>query len=102
MSRASRIGISVVASLLVFVGLVLFVFPSGCNDVGGVSSWDRCITPMGTPAFSVEDWGWDSTLNVVPPVVAAVLVGLLVWAILGRISASGVKSRSQIETAQNN
>lgn len=39
---------------------------------------------MGTPAFSVEDWGWDSTLNIVPPLLAAVLVGFLVWAILGR------------------
>lgn len=72
------------ASLLVFVGLVLFVFPSGCNDIEGVSSWERCTTPMGTPGFSVEDWGWDSTLNIVPPLLAAVLVGFLVWAILGR------------------
>jgi NhaP-type Na+/H+ or K+/H+ antiporter len=102
MSRASRVGISVAASLLVFVGLVLFVFPSGCNDGGGVSSWDRCITPMGTPAFSVEDWGWDSTLNVVPPVVAAVLIGFLVCAILGRVFTSYRHRQSQNETAQNN
>jgi len=68
MSRASRIGISLLASLLVFVSLVLFVFPYACNDGGGVSSWDRCSTPMGTPALSVEDWGWHAQLNVVPPV----------------------------------
>jgi hypothetical protein len=84
MSRARRIVVSVVASLLVFVGLVQFVFPSGCNDGGGVSSWERCTTPMGTPAFSVEDWGWDATLNVVPPVLAALLAGLMVWRSLGR------------------
>ncbi|MGH9893638.1 MAG: hypothetical protein ACREA0_16955 [bacterium] len=84
MSRASHTRFSVVASLLVFIGLVLFVVPSGCNDGGGVSSWERCTTPMGTPAFSVEDWGWDAALNVVPPVVAALLVGLLVRLVLGR------------------
>lgn len=92
MSRARRIVVSVVASLIVFVGLVLFVFPSGCNEGGGVSSWERCTTPMGTPAFSVEDWGWDATLNAVPPLVAAVLVGLLVWLILGRSETNSRQS----------
>lgn len=92
MSQAARIRITIGASVLVFVGLVVFVFPSGCNDGGGVSSWERCTTPIGTPAFSVEDWGWDSTLNVVPPVVAAALVGFLVWVLLRRSEANSRSS----------
>ena len=91
MRRVTRIVVSVVASVLVFVGLVLFVFPSGCNDQGGVPSWERCTTPIGTPAFSVEDWGWDSSLNVIPPVVIAVLVGLVVrWMLRHRAARKGI------------
>jgi hypothetical protein len=89
MSRATRIAISITAAVFVVVGLVVFVFPSGCNDMGGVPSWERCITPVGTPAFSVEDWGWPATLNVIPPLAAGVLVGVLVWLVLGRSDSNG-------------
>lgn len=51
----------------------------GCADVGGVSSWERCTSAMGTPAFSVEDWGLDSTLNILIPVVSGLLVGFVTW-----------------------
>jgi NhaP-type Na+/H+ or K+/H+ antiporter len=93
MDRFTRNLISVVASVLALVGSFLFVIPSGCNDVGGVPSWERCTTPMGTPAYSVEDLGLDATLNVLPPVLIAVFVGLLVWWLLG-FSAAGDTRRS--------
>ena len=65
-----------VAALLV---AFLFLMPWGCADVGGVSSWERCTSAMGTPAFSVEDWGLDSNLNILIPVVSGLLVAIVTW-----------------------
>jgi hypothetical protein len=85
MGRTARILITVVASVLAFVAVVLFVFPSGCQDLGGVPSWERCTTYLGTPAFSVEDFGWGSELNIVVPLVATALVAVGTWWLLGRL-----------------
>ena len=54
----------VIGAIVYFYALV----PSGCDDGGEQSSFERCITYLGTPAFSVEDYGWDATLNVIPPI----------------------------------
>ena len=48
----------------------LFLMAWACNDVGGVPSWERCSTIMGTPGFSVEDWGLDNDLNGLIPIVS--------------------------------
>jgi hypothetical protein len=84
MKRSTRISLTAVASVVGFALVLLFVVPSGCNESGGAPSWERCTTIMGTPAVSVEDLGLDATLNVIPPLVAAVLVGFGFWRILGR------------------
>ena len=70
----------VIGAIVYFYALV----PSGCNDGGEQSSFERCITYLGTPAFSVEDLGWDATLNVIPPIAFGLIVGLLAWRLLGR------------------
>jgi len=84
MGRTARILITVVTSIVAFVTVLLFVVPSGCSDIGRVPSWERCTTLMETPAFSVEDWGWNASLNVLPPITAAVLVGFASWLLLRR------------------
>lgn len=61
----------------------LFLMAWSCLDVGGVSSWERCSSIMGTSGFSVEDWGLDSDLDVLIPVVPGLAVGIVTW-LLGR------------------
>lgn len=95
MERFTRKVVSVLASVFALVGSLLFIVPSGCNDVGGVPSWERCITPVGTPAFSVEDLGLDSSLNVLTPIIIAVLVGLVVWWLLGRSTPSPTQTTAR-------
>jgi hypothetical protein len=73
MTVTSRRWLSVLAGV---VSGLLFLMPWGCADVGGVSSWERCTSTMGTPVFSVEDWGVDSNLNIFVPVVPGLLVGI--------------------------
>jgi hypothetical protein len=74
-----------VAALLV---AFLFLMPWGCADVE-VSSWERCTSAMGTPAFSVEDWGLDSNLNVLIPVVSGLLFSIVTWWLGGLKHADG-------------
>jgi hypothetical protein len=89
MSRARRIWLSVAAG---FVGLILYgyvLFPYGCNDGGGMSSFERCITYLGTPAFSVQDLGWNNSLDVIPPILFGLIIGFATWWLLGRRAESG-------------
>lgn len=44
--------ISISAGMAAFVLAVVFLMPRSCLDVGGVSSWERCTSAMGTPALS--------------------------------------------------
>lgn len=76
---------SVTIGVAAFIGLVLFVFPSGCADVAGMSSWERCTTFIGTPAFSFTDWDWghDNKFDIFVPLVLGVLAGGVTWWLLG-------------------
>lgn len=65
----------VVATIATFPLLV----PAGCNEEAGVPSWEQCTSFLGTPAFSVSDFGWDATLDAIQPLLVGLLVGLLVW-----------------------
>jgi NhaP-type Na+/H+ or K+/H+ antiporter len=69
----------VLLGVVAFLVAFLFLMAWGCGDVGGVSSWERCRSAMGTPAFSVEDWGLDASLNALIPVVLGLLVGIVTW-----------------------
>ena len=79
MTATSRRWLPVVAGLAAAIAAFLALMPWGCVDVDGVPSWERCTSALGTPAFSVEDWGFDSSLNILVPVVALLVVGFVAW-----------------------
>ena len=59
---------------------------AGCNDVGGVPSWERCHTWLGNPTV---DWPG-------APLFALALslgVGYLVWRLFGRVFPATPKGR---------
>jgi len=74
---------SVIIGVVAFVGGYMFLFPTGCADVGGMPSWERCITLMGNPAFSLTDWGLDNKFDILIPLVFGTLVGGVAWWLLG-------------------
>ena len=74
---------SVAIGVAAFIGGYVSVFPSGCTDEGGVSSWERCTSLIGTPAFSLTDWGLDNQLDILIPLVVGVLAGGITWWLLG-------------------
>lgn len=83
MNRLARVLSSIGAGVFGFIVGALFLMPAGCNDVGGVPSWERCTSAFGLAAFSVEDLGLESTLDILIPVVAGLLVALATWALIG-------------------
>jgi hypothetical protein len=83
MDRLTKSVASVITGVVATVVSFLFLVPAGCNEPGGVPSWERCTSFLGTPAFSVEDFGWDNTLDLIQPVLVGLLVGLITWWLLG-------------------
>ena len=83
MTKVSRVWLSWIAVVAGLVGWYVFFFPSGCADVGGVPSWERCSSSVGWPAFSVQDLGLSATLDIVQPLVAGVLLGVCMWWLTG-------------------
>jgi hypothetical protein len=81
MSTAPKLT-SVVMGVVAFVGGLVFLFPIGCADVGGMSSWERCSTVMGNPAFSVSDWGFAIQFDLLIPFAVGLLVGGATWWLL--------------------
>jgi hypothetical protein len=79
---------SIVIGIVAFIAAVLFLFPTGCAEVEGMSNWERCTTWVGTPAFSLTDW-WslNNQFDIVLPLFVGGLAGLIAWWLLGlRIS----------------
>jgi hypothetical protein len=87
---------SVVIGAVAFVAAYMFLFPTGCADVGGMSSWERCTTVMGNPAFSLSDWGWANQFDILIPLAVAVLAGFVTWWLLG--PPSGVRGIRETTT----
>lgn len=87
MERGARIAATVIAGVVAFIAAVVLVIPSGCDDVGGVPSWERCITMLGTPAYSVEDVGLASSWNVVIPFLLGAIAALITWIGTGKRSS---------------
>lgn len=50
----------------------------GCNDVGGVSDWERCTSFLGTPIIE-----WKGIWLYLVPLLFGLAVGLLCWWLLG-------------------
>ena len=74
---------SVIVGIVTFIGAYFSLFPTACKAVDGVPSWERCISPMGFPAFSLMDWGLDNTFDILIPLTVGVLFGLISWWLLG-------------------
>jgi hypothetical protein len=69
---------SVIIGFVALVGYCLFLFPTGCADVDGMSSWERCTTVMDTPAFSVaEELGIANQFDIIVPLAVGVLAGAI-------------------------
>ena len=68
----SRPALSVAAGLVTLLGTMV----AGCNDEGGVPSWERCHTWLGNPTV---DWPG------APLLALALGVGYLAWWIFGRV-----------------
>jgi hypothetical protein len=73
--------IRIVLAVWVGIGTFLGTMVAGCDDVGGVPTWERCTTWLGTPALI--DWP-DGTLDLVIPLLLGSLVGGGVWWLLAR------------------
>lgn len=84
MSRTTVTITSVVIGLAATIASFLFLFPTGCADVGGMPSWERCTSAMGTPAFSLEDLGLSHQLDVIHPILTGLLIGLVTWGLLSQ------------------
>lgn len=67
-----------------FAVTILFLYPTWCADVGDMSSWERCTTWIGTPAFSLTDW-WalNNQFDILLSLVVGVLAGHISWWLLG-------------------
>lgn len=83
MDTRSRNWSSVTVGVVGFVGAFLFLMSWSCDDIGGVSSWERCMTLMGTRGFSVVDWGLSDNLDALIPIVVGLLAGAITWWLLG-------------------
>lgn len=76
MATLFRLFFSAVPAMIAFLGTMTL----GCDDVGGVPSWERCRSALGTP---IIEWpGGD--LGIVFPLLIAVAVGSVAWWLLGR------------------
>jgi hypothetical protein len=81
--RLPRKLISVFVGVIAFVSAYIFLFPTGCADVDGMSSWERCTTLMGNPAFSLSDWGLANQFDIAIPLAVGVLAGAVTSRLLG-------------------
>ena len=89
MGRAIQTLVSAILGGIATIAYLLYLFPEGCADVDGVSSWDRCTSPMGTPAFSLEDFGLDANFTIILPLLTGVIAGFCVWFLIDISTAHG-------------
>lgn len=76
MGSLFRLFFSAVAAAIAFLGTMT----SGCDDVGGVPSWERCRSALGNP---IIEWpGGD--LGIVFSLLIAIAVATATWWLLGR------------------
>lgn len=73
---------SVASGVVAFAAAYVFLFPTGCADVEGMSSWERCNTVIGTPAFSLTDWGFANQFDILIPMAVGLLAGGITWRLL--------------------
>lgn len=71
-------------SLAAVVGITTFLAaqPAGCDDIGGVPSWERCRSWLDTPTV---EWPLGMLGDLVFPLLIAAAAGALVWWIAGSV-----------------
>lgn len=80
MDRAARVIATAVTGVVAFIGAFVFIIPAGCDDVGGVPSWERCTSMMGTPAISLsEDLNLPTVAELLIPLALAGGLAALMW-----------------------
>ena len=73
---ASRVLISVLAGLITLLG----TFTMGCDDQGGLSSWERCRSWLGNRMIEWPGGDWSPLWAL----GLGIIVGVVVWRLLGR------------------
>ena len=76
MGTAIRVALSVGSGVITFLGTMTM----GCDDVGGVPSWERCRSWLGNPIIEWPGGDW----SIVFPIVLGAAVGVAVWWLIGR------------------
>lgn len=94
MDRLPRRLSSVVVGVVAFVVAYMFFFPTGCADIDGMTSWERCTTVMGNPAFSLSDWGLANQFDILIPLAVAVLAAFATLWLLGSPSTEQARRQS--------
>ncbi|HEY5890146.1 MAG TPA: hypothetical protein VIW94_05555 [Acidimicrobiia bacterium] len=89
MDGLTRTVTSVVAGLVAFAGAFFYLMPAGCDDEGGVPSWERCTSLAGTPAFSFADFGLVNQFDILIPVIAFAMATSIVWLLLATAGSNG-------------
>lgn len=76
MATLFRLFFAAVPAIIAFLGTMTM----GCDDVGGVSSWERCRSWLGNP---IIEWpGGD--FGLVFPLLIGIAIGTVAWWLLGR------------------
>ncbi len=68
------------------VAYYILFMPMGCDDVGGVPSWERCTSMAGLPAFSLKDFQLNAAWDILLPLAAGFFAAGLVWFLTGLAS----------------
>jgi hypothetical protein len=76
MATLFRLFFSAVPAMIAFLGTMTL----GCDDVGGVPSWERCSSALGTP---IIEWA-GGDLGIIFSLLIAIAVGIVTWWLLGR------------------
>lgn len=71
----ARILVSSLAGIMTFLGTMT----AGCDDIGGVPSWERCRSWLGTPIIEWRGGDWSPIF----PLLLGIGVGYLVFRLLG-------------------
>ena len=86
--------LSAIASTLVF----LATMGGTCDDIGGVPTWDRCTSWLGTPLLIDFPSG---ILDLIIPLTIALAIGAAVWWLFGLLVTSPTRDTSSGKTYPN-
>jgi hypothetical protein len=87
----TRIVVASLAGIITFLGTMT----AYCDDIGGVPTWDRCRTWIGTPAYIPVQ---SSLLDLLIPLSIGFVVAGLVWWLSGFTPLKASKSPAHNDT----